>query len=113
MPIELFQDVHATVNTHVVPEGGELPSEEELAAMEALERGEPEAPAADESHGPRPEEALAAEPPAVEAPALEELAAEGPEAADETPDEPAPTAEGQADIAQAEPPAPAAAEETE
>src|SRR5213592_2772399 len=26
VPIDLFQDVQATVNTHVVPEGGELPS---------------------------------------------------------------------------------------
>jgi large subunit ribosomal protein L9 len=113
VPIELFQDVHATVNTHVVPEGGELPSEEELAAMEAQERGEAEGPAADESHEPTLEEAVAAEPPAVEAPALEELAAEEPEAAEEPPEEPEPTPEGQADIAQAGPPAPAAAEETE
>jgi large subunit ribosomal protein L9 len=113
VPIELFQDVHATVNTHVVPEGGELPSEEELAAMEAQERGETEATAADESHEPTLEEAVAAEPPAVEAPALEELAAEEPEAAEEETDDPEPAAEGQADIAQAEPPAPAAAEETE
>ena len=66
VPIELFQDVHATVNTHVVPEGGELPSEEELAAMEAQERGEPETPAAEESHEPTLEEALATEAPAVE-----------------------------------------------
>jgi large subunit ribosomal protein L9 len=113
VPIELFQDVHATVNTQVVPEGGELPSDEELAAMEAQERGETEATAADESHEPTLEEAVAAEPPAVEAPALEELAAEEPEAAEEETDDPEPAAEGQADIAQAEPPAPAAAEETE
>jgi len=113
VPIELFQDVHATVNTHVVPEGGELPSEEELAAMEAQERGEPEAPAADESHEPTLEEAVAAEAPAVEATALEELAAEEPGAAEEAPDEPAPTADGEAAVEQAEPPAPAAAEETE
>jgi large subunit ribosomal protein L9 len=37
IPIELFQDVTATVKTLVVPEGGELPPEEELAAMEAEE----------------------------------------------------------------------------
>src|SRR5580765_2732124 len=42
--IELFQDVHASVQTHVVPEGGELPSDEELAALEAAERGEQETP---------------------------------------------------------------------
>ena len=37
VPIELFQDVHVEVKTLVVPEGGELPPEEELAAMEAAE----------------------------------------------------------------------------
>jgi large subunit ribosomal protein L9 len=42
VPIELFQDVRVDVNTVVVPEGGELPSEEELAAMEAEERAEQE-----------------------------------------------------------------------
>jgi large subunit ribosomal protein L9 len=47
VPIELFQDVNASVQTHVVPEGGELPSDEELAALEAQERGEPEAPTAE------------------------------------------------------------------
>jgi large subunit ribosomal protein L9 len=40
VPIELFQDVRVDVNTQVVPEGGELPSDEELAAMEAEERAE-------------------------------------------------------------------------
>ncbi len=37
IPIELFQDVTVAVKTLVVPEGGELPPEEELAAMEAAE----------------------------------------------------------------------------
>jgi large subunit ribosomal protein L9 len=37
VPIELFQDVTVEVRTLVVPEGGELPPEEELAAMEAAE----------------------------------------------------------------------------
>ena len=37
IPIELFQDVTVEVKTIVVPEGGELPPEEELAAMEAAE----------------------------------------------------------------------------
>ena len=40
VPIELFQDVRVEVKTLVVPEGGELPSDEELAAMEAEERAE-------------------------------------------------------------------------
>src|SRR5205814_1067948 len=38
IPIELFQDVHVEVSTLVVPEGGELPSDDQLAAMEAEER---------------------------------------------------------------------------
>ena len=37
IPIELFQDVSVDVKTLVVPEGGELPPEEELAALEAAE----------------------------------------------------------------------------
>jgi large subunit ribosomal protein L9 len=37
VPIELFQDVTVEVRTLVVPEGGELPPEEELAALEAAE----------------------------------------------------------------------------
>lgn len=52
VPIELFQDVAVTVRAAVVPEGGELPSEEELAVMEAAERAEEEAAA-----GPEPSEA--------------------------------------------------------
>jgi large subunit ribosomal protein L9 len=42
IPIELFQDVNAEVRTLVVPEGGQLPPEEELEAMEAAERAEQE-----------------------------------------------------------------------
>jgi large subunit ribosomal protein L9 len=62
VPIELFQDVQGMVNTHVVPEGGELPSDEELAAMEAQERGEQEtAPAVEEAAEPTLDEVLAAE----------------------------------------------------
>jgi large subunit ribosomal protein L9 len=37
VPIEVFQDVTVEVKTLVAPEGGELPSDEELAAMEAAE----------------------------------------------------------------------------
>jgi hypothetical protein len=43
VPVELFQDVTVEVQTHVVPEGGELPPDEELEAMEAAERAEQEA----------------------------------------------------------------------
>jgi large subunit ribosomal protein L9 len=37
VPIDVFQDVRVDVKTLVVPEGGELPSDEELAAMEETE----------------------------------------------------------------------------
>lgn len=37
VPIELFQDVQVEVKTLVVPEGGELPPEEELTALETEE----------------------------------------------------------------------------
>jgi large subunit ribosomal protein L9 len=68
VPIELFQGVTADVRTLVVPEGGELPSEEELEAMEAAERGAPEPETAHE--GPSMEELVAEEEP-EEAPAEE------------------------------------------
>jgi large subunit ribosomal protein L9 len=45
VPIELFQDVSVDVKTMVVPEGGELPSDEELQAMEQAEQAEIEAAA--------------------------------------------------------------------
>jgi Ribosomal protein L9, C-terminal domain len=38
VPIELFQDVTIELRTLVVPEGGELPPEEELEALEAAEQ---------------------------------------------------------------------------
>ena len=40
VPIDVFEGVVAEVKTLVVPEGGELPPEEELAAMEAAELAE-------------------------------------------------------------------------
>jgi large subunit ribosomal protein L9 len=40
VPIELFQDVTVEVRTLVVPEGGELPPEEELEALAAAEAAE-------------------------------------------------------------------------
>jgi large subunit ribosomal protein L9 len=48
IPIELFTDVEVEVKTLVVPEGGELPPDEELAALEAAE-AEAEAAAAHEA----------------------------------------------------------------
>jgi large subunit ribosomal protein L9 len=50
VPIELFQDVTAEVRTLVVPEGGELPPEEELEAMEAAEQAEAQAAEAEPKH---------------------------------------------------------------
>jgi len=44
VPIEVFTDVTADVRTLVVPEGGELPPEEELEAMEAAEQAEQQPP---------------------------------------------------------------------
>jgi large subunit ribosomal protein L9 len=49
VPIDLFQDVTAEVRTLVVPEGGELPPEEELEAMEAAEQAESEAAEAEQT----------------------------------------------------------------
>jgi large subunit ribosomal protein L9 len=40
VPIDVFQDVRVEVKTLVVPEGGELPSDEELAAMQQAELAE-------------------------------------------------------------------------
>jgi large subunit ribosomal protein L9 len=48
VPIELFQDVTAEVRTLVVPEGGELPPEEELEALAAVEEAEQAPPAEQE-----------------------------------------------------------------
>ena len=49
IPIALFEDVRVEVKTEVVPEGGELPSDEELAELEAAERAEQEAEAPEPS----------------------------------------------------------------
>jgi large subunit ribosomal protein L9 len=43
VPIALFENVRVEVKTEVIPEGGELPSEEKLAELEAAERAEQEA----------------------------------------------------------------------
>ncbi len=45
IPVEIFTDVTAEVRTLVVPEGGELPPEEELEAMEEAEKAAEEAEA--------------------------------------------------------------------
>jgi large subunit ribosomal protein L9 len=50
IPVAVFEDVTAEIHAEVVPEGGELPSEQEVAAWEAEERAE-EAEAAGEGEG--------------------------------------------------------------
>ena len=75
VPIDLFQGVTVEVPTLVVPEGGELPSEEELAAMEAAETPQAEAPAPAEAEGPSEIEDLLDETP-TPATEAEEAAAE-------------------------------------
>jgi large subunit ribosomal protein L9 len=83
VPIELFRDVSVEVETLVVPEGGELPSDAELAAMEQAERAEQEAAAPAEPEVDLDEvlasvdEAEAAEAEAETAPDAPEPAAEG------------------------------------
>jgi large subunit ribosomal protein L9 len=86
IPIEVFADVSVEVKTLVVPEGGELPPEEELAAMEEAERAAAEAEAervAAEAEAQRAaaEAAADATEPEAEAPAPD---AEAASAGDET-----------------------------
>jgi large subunit ribosomal protein L9 len=91
VPIELFTDVDVEVKTLVVPEGGELPPEEELAAMEAAVRAEEEAAAAAVRAQHEEAEELVAEAEAEEAVAEEAVAEEHVEEAEPVVDEaPAP-----------------------
>jgi large subunit ribosomal protein L9 len=86
VPVELFQDVTATLRLAVVPEGGELPPEEELEALDQAAAAE-EAAAAAEA-----EEARAAAEAATEAAVAEVEAEEQPSeepGASEEPSEPA------------------------
>jgi large subunit ribosomal protein L9 len=73
VPVELFQDVTATLRLAVVPEGGELPPEEELEALDAAAAAE-EAAAEEEA-----EEARAAAEAATEAAVAEVEAEEQPD----------------------------------
>ncbi len=87
IPVQVFEDVVVEVKTLVVPEGGELPPEEELAAMEAAE-AEAQAVVAAEAaaHRAEAEAVVEAELEAeeaeleAEAPAAEEPSAEQPSA---------------------------------
>lgn len=87
VPVELFTDVSVDVRVLVVPEGGELPPEEEFAAAEEARAAE-EAATADEAGA------------AEEAPALEEILEA--EAEPDAEPQPAPVAEEQP-AAEAEP----------
>ena len=80
VPVELFQDVTATLRVLVVPEGGELPPEEELEALDQAAAQE-EAAAAAEA-----EEARAAEEAATEA-AVAEAEADKAEAEAQVPED--------------------------
>jgi large subunit ribosomal protein L9 len=75
VPVDVFQDVRVEVKTLVVPEGGELPSDEELEAMAAAEQAEQQAAA------------TAAAPPTVD---YELVEVDEPAPADEADSEPEP-----------------------
>jgi large subunit ribosomal protein L9 len=90
VPVELFQDVTAEVRTLVVPEGGELPPEEELEAMEAAElaaqaEAEPAAEPKQEFDLDALDAAAAAQDPAVTA--TDELEPSGEDVAGELPED--------------------------
>jgi large subunit ribosomal protein L9 len=87
IPIGLFEDIRVEVKTEVIPEGGELPSEETLAELEAAERAEQEEAAAAQEPAAELEEILA-EVDAVEVAEAEEAEADAPDAASKA-DEPA------------------------
>jgi large subunit ribosomal protein L9 len=94
VPVELFPDVTATLRLAVVPEGGELPPEEELEALDQAAAQE-EAAAAAEA-----EEARAAAEAATEAAVAEVEAGEQPSdepPAADTPGEPAAEAQATAE----------------
>ena len=72
VPVELFTDVTATLRLAVVPEGGELPPEEELEALDEAAARE-EAAATAEAEQARAAEAAATEVAVAEADAEEQV----------------------------------------
>jgi large subunit ribosomal protein L9 len=90
IPVHVFEDVTAEVKTLVVPEGGELPPEEELAALEAAERAEAEAAVEALEEGRRETEAALAEEDELRASAEDAEADDGEAAVepDTAPDDP-------------------------
>ena len=97
IPIGLFEDVRVEVKTEVIPEGGELPSDEELAELEAAERAEQQEEEAAAEPSVELEEVLA------EVDAAEAADAEAAEAESAEADEAAETAAAETDAAEAEP----------
>ena len=100
VPVELFADVTATLRVAVVPEGGELPPEEELEALDQVAAQE-EAAAAAEAEEARAAAEAATEAAVAEAEAEAEAVAEAEEqpadepAGAEAPSEPAAEAEAE------------------
>jgi large subunit ribosomal protein L9 len=86
IPVDVFQDVRVEIRAEVVPEGGELPSDAELEAMEATERAEQEAAETTAEPSTELEEILAEEDAAEEAEAEAPDAAAGEEEAAPEPD---------------------------
>jgi len=78
VPVELFTDVTATLRLAVVPEGGELPPEEELQARDA-EAAEKEAAAAAEAEEARVAAEAATEAAVAEAEAEEQVPEDAPD----------------------------------
>ncbi len=88
--IDVYEGVIAEVKTLVVPEGGELPPDEELAAMEAAEASD----AAQAEPDPVDIEALAALADELEQPASAGVALDEPAPADDAIEQPAPADDG-------------------
>jgi len=99
VPIEVFEGVDVEVKTLVVPEGGELPPEEELQALEEAEQAEQAAAEAEAAEAAAQAEAAEVEALAVveaeDAEATEAVAE--PEPAEDEPVEAEPVEEGQAE----------------
>jgi large subunit ribosomal protein L9 len=90
VPVELFQDVTTTLRLIVVPEGGELPPEEELEALDQA-AAQDDAAAAAEAEQARAAEQAATEAAVAEAESEEEVSEEVETEAEAAPEaEPAP-----------------------
>jgi large subunit ribosomal protein L9 len=98
VPIDVFQDVRVEVRTLVVPEGGELPPEEELEAAAAAEaEAVAEAEQAHAEAEAQVAEVVAQEETAEQEPAEQEAAAHEAEEAERAERDPEPAAEPRAE----------------